>query len=311
MLTCLPFLLVFVAASAKEHRELTLLKGGQTSRILQRDLIQTRQSVIGFADPEVCYPALSNADSDGDRLVSSDEYVSFCQSMGPPDFLSGISDFEDLPILLQANFNSLACLCQTDPDKDSCCLGDNASIKADGAFPNEVPSDAEESYLFIVCSLTTNSVDRILLSDSPTPGPTIEPTSAPINPPTISPTTSPTEDPETISPTTSPGSPTVAPTSAPTGTPTITATPTETRVPVEVPVSISYDIGVRPGGEEEMYISDLVVAMDALAPGILADVLTDNPVRRVLRRRRLQSIQFPTSARVAQSIGTSSQGISW
>jgi hypothetical protein len=295
-------------------------------------VVQSRQSVIGFVDPAVCYPALSNADTDGDDMVSAEEYVSFVQDMGPDNFLSDVSTFDDLPTVLQSNFLALACLCQTDPDDDSCCIGGNAGLKVDGSSSGEDPSAAEESYLFLVCSLTSNSIDRVVMSVPPTVAPTQEPTvaltTAPTSSPTaaltMAPTSSPTVDlttaptialtdtptisqtaaPTTLAPTREPGVPTVAPTLAPTATPT-TAGPTTTPIPVQVPVDVTYEIGVRLGGESEVYLSELVGAMDSLAPAVLSDVLEDLRRRLLRGGRRLQSLTFPTTAGIVKEIGTS------
>ena len=318
--------------------EITRQQENGSQRLLA-SVVQGRQSVIGFVDPAVCYPALSNADTDGDDMVSAEEYVSFVQDMGPDNFLSDVSTFDDLPTVLQSNFLALACLCQTDPDDDSCCIGGNAGLKADGSSSGEEPSAAEESYLFLVCSLTSNSIDRVLMSVPPTVAPTQEPTvaltTAPTSSPTaaltMAPTSSPTVDlttaptialtdtptisqtaapttisqtaaPTTLAPTREPGVPTVAPTLVPTATPT-TAGPTTTPIPVQVPVDVTYEIGVRLGGESEVYLSELVGAMDSLAPAVLSDVLEDLRRRLLRGGRRLQSLTFPTTAGIVKEIG--------
>ena len=322
------------------HTETRRHEEDGSSRVLS-SFIQTRQSVIGFVDPSVCYPALFNADTDGDQRVSAEEYVLFAKDMGPDNFLSDVSTFDDLPTVLQSNFLALACLCQTDPDDDTCCIGGNAGITVDGSSPDEVPSDAEESYLFLVCSLTSNSIERVLTSvlptAVPTPAPTLPLTMAPTSSPTVAltpaptisptavvtpaPTSSPTAAltpvptvgsttvaptlslPTTLTPTKEPGTPTATPSMAPTETPT-KAGPTSTPIPVQVPVDVTYEIGVRQGGEPEVYLEELVAAMDSLAPTVLSDVL-EGLRRRLLRGgRRLQSLTFPTSAQIVKEIGT-------
>ena len=329
-----------LASALNQLTEITRQQEDGSQRLLA-SVVQGRQSVIGFVDPAVCYPALSNADTDGDDMVSAEEYVSFVQDMGPDNFLSDVSIFDDLPTVLQSNFLALACLCQTDPDDDSCCIGGNAGLKVDGSSSGEDPSAAEESYLFLVCSLTSNSIDRVLMSVPPTVAPTQEPTvaltTAPTSSPTaaltMAPTSSPTVDlttaptialtdtptisqtaapttisqtaaPTTLAPTREPGVPTVAPTLAPTATPT-TAGPTTTPIPVQVPVDVTYEIGVRLGGESEVYLSELVGAMDSLAPAVLSDVLEDLRRRLLRGGRRLQSLTFPTTAGIVKEIGTS------
>lgn len=285
------------------------------------------QQVVGFVDPEVCYPALVNADANGNGIVDADEYVAFVQELGPSGFLEGVTSFEDLPLLLQSTFNFLACLCQTDPD-NSCCVGDNAGIATDGAGSSETPTQDEESYLFLVCSLTGSAVDRVLESAAPTGFPTESPTLSPTAPPTTPatarpsatptevPTGNPTKTPSQVptspptakptkpptpspsekpskAPTVGPGVPTSEPTSAaptsisPTLAPT-TVGPTTAPAPLETTVLTTYRIGVRNDATQQTYEPQLIDAMDALAPEVLASI----PIRR--RLRRLKTIDFPT-----------------
>lgn len=275
-------------------------------RRLQSD-IQGRQSVTGFVDPAVCYPALSNSDTDGDRLISAEEYVSFAQSMGPAGLLGDDDNapiaFEDLPTVLQSNFFDLACLCESDANDNSCCEGENAVITADGSFPDEVPTEDQESYLFIVCSFTTNALDKVLFSDPPTSVPSVKPTLVP----TATLSEEPTLNPTTLSPTVIPGSPTSTPTLVPTTMP----------MPVEVPIEVMYRIGVQVGGESDIYLEELVIAMDAITPEVLVQVLEDNGSRRTNRGlllrsrylafrggRRLSTVQIPSTAFVVEELGT-------
>lgn len=291
------------------------------------------QQVVGFVDPEVCYPALVNADANGNGVVDADEYVTFVQELGPSGFLEGVTSFQDLPLVLQSNFNFLACLCQTDPDNNACCVGDSAGITVDGAGESETPTAEEESYLFLVCSLTGSAVNRVLESVSPTgfptESPTVQPTAPPTIPPTARPSATPTEAPTkaptespsdtptspptakpttlptlapsenpTKAPTTPPGVPTSEPTTgAPTSTsPTLapttavpsTVAPTTPPTPLETTVITTYQIGVRNGATQQTYEPQLIDAMDALAPEVLASI----PRRRHLRR--LKTIDFPT-----------------
>jgi hypothetical protein len=127
--------------------------------------------INGFADPEACYDALEVADADDDRRISPDEYALFVQDLGPDNFLSNVGNFAELPLVVQSNFNILACLCQDDPDDDTCCLGNNAGLETAGAFGGEDPSPQQQSYLFLVCSLTSVAIDRVLESVAPTPSP--------------------------------------------------------------------------------------------------------------------------------------------
>jgi hypothetical protein len=212
--------------------------------------------INGFADPEACYDALEEADDDGDRRISPDEYALFVQALGPDNFLNNRQNFAELPLVVQSNFNILACLCQDDPDDDTCCLGNNAGLETAGAFKNENPTPQQQSYLFLVCSLTSVAIDRVMESAAPTPSPV---TSGP-----------------------TPTTPGPAPGPAP--------------GPSEEIVFATYSIGVMDGantGQEE-YVQQLEGSMNALAPDILLQVRRQ--LRHQLRsRRRLKSVQFSTA----------------
>eukprot|EP00934_Nitzschia_sp_Nitz4_P003763 Nitzschia sp. Nitz4//scaffold95_size97785//55561//58838//NITZ4_004671-RA/size97785-augustus-gene-0.108-mRNA-1//-1//CDS//3329560484//3753//frame0 len=204
-------------------------------------------SVVGFVDPATCYPALETADANRDHIVTSEEYVTYVKLMGPDGYLDGIETFAELPLILQVNFNVLACLCQSSTGDDSCCVGPNAGIAIDGAYEDETATPEEASHLFIVCSLTTTAINRVLASAPPTTAPTRSPTESPTAAPTASPTLSPTASPTsppTASPTKAPtSSPTASPTVGPTATPTKAPTPSPTveptSAPTKSPVSLS------------------------------------------------------------------------
>lgn len=299
----------------------------QMERIHYSELDDHRflQEVIGFVDPEVCYPALEGADANGDGIVDADEYVTFCKSMGPEGFLEGITTFEELPLQLKSNFNVLVCLCQTDPADESCCVGDGVGISTDGAREGEIPSPAEQSYLFIVCSLTGSAIERILTSIPPSAAPTAAPTGAPTNStaaptaasasPTATVTASPSDSPSIpptmspVEPTTTSPSPTLAPvTTAPTPQPT-TAAPTASPGPTSVPVTVEetvttvYQIGVENGATQDVYEPQLVDAMDSLAPEVLANVLDSFRRRLSSKHRQLQSVGLPTRIDLIAGIG--------
>ena len=186
-----------------------------------------------------CYAALAVSDVDQDRRVDSEEFIYFVKLMGPPGFLFGVDEFEQLPPTLQSTFIILACLCLEEENADpQCCVGENAHISNNGTYPGETPTPEQEDYLFLTCFLTDASIFRVIASIDPTPSPitaiptiaadTSTPTQAPIvetdtptpSPP-ISPTTSPTieTDTPTASPTTS--SPTFSPVAVTTSSPTL------------------------------------------------------------------------------------------
>ena len=229
--------------------------------------------VEGFVDTEACYTAMESAVATkaaetGDRRMDGESYVSFVQSYGPDEFLANVTDFADLPLILQSNFNILACLCQTN-SSDTCCVGNRAGIETDGSFSEEIPTSAEQSYLFLVCSLTSVTIDRVLQSGAPTSTPTISP--EPASAPTASP------------------APTGQSSEAPGGTNAET-------------VVTKYGISIRNGTATfEEYSPYLISAMNSLAPEVLQSIQ-----RRQLRHgRRLQSVLLPTSISDHQGIGMS------
>ena len=241
--------------------------------------------IDGFVDPAACYGALEAADANVDRIVDAEEYVTFVQLLGEEqgakNFLDDVDAFAELPLVLQSNFNILACLCQDDLKDDSCCVGNNAGLDTSGAYMGETPTPEEQTYLFLVCSLTGNSIDKVLSSVAPTPvpsySPTEEPTKAPTEEPTAKPTPSPTQEGETRPPTERP-------------TPTSDAT--------EIIVEVKYDTGVQGEDPDQVYKVQLMDAMDSLAPEVLSEV------RRQLRvGRKLSSVQLPTTLDQATLIG--------
>eukprot|EP00529_Nitzschia_sp_RCC80_P018303 CAMPEP_0113519280 /NCGR_PEP_ID=MMETSP0014_2-20120614/43434_1 /TAXON_ID=2857 /ORGANISM="Nitzschia sp." /LENGTH=859 /DNA_ID=CAMNT_0000416985 /DNA_START=238 /DNA_END=2816 /DNA_ORIENTATION=- /assembly_acc=CAM_ASM_000159 len=189
-----------------------------------------------------CFNNLYLSDADGDSRVDSEEYVTFVKLEGPEDFLEDdVNTFQQLPLMLQSNFFTLACFCTSGPD---CCQGDNAHISADGTAPGTTPTPEELSYLNLVCSFTSNAVDRVVEASAvPTPVPTSAPTEAtspptsdPTPAPTSSPTPGPTGEPTVVEPTPLPTPlptettplPTFAPTSPPPPPPQATPSPTST-----------------------------------------------------------------------------------
>ena len=131
--------------------------------------------IDGFNDVDECYSALENADEDGDRLIDAEEYVSVVQELAPPGSYDDVESFADLPFVLQTTFGILACLCRTDPNDDTCCVGSNATLDTAGAFEGETPTDRQKSYLFFVCSYTNGAINN-LESSAPSFSPTLAPT---------------------------------------------------------------------------------------------------------------------------------------
>jgi hypothetical protein len=201
----------------------------------------------GFADSEACYDALEKAAdaSSVDRRISPDEYALFVREYGPKGFLTGVETFADLPLVLQSNFQLLACLCRNEDDDNTCCVGANAGLETAGAFANENPTDAQSSYLFIICSQTGISIDRVLDS----------------HPPSSSPSLSPMEN-------------------VPTKEPTTPSPPVD--VTVKYLIAVVGDPNQAPPFQAD-YKELLVGAMDALAPEVLQEIRRQRRLGRRLR----------------------------
>jgi hypothetical protein len=245
----------------------------QSALDFDNDVLRRTELIVdGFVNTEECYSAIdaSVANKEGDQRMDSESYVDFVKLYGPDGFLEDVTEFADLPLILKSNFNILACLCQQD-DSDDCCVGSKAGIETGGAVSGQIPTESEQSYLFLVCSLTSVTIDRVLQSSAPSASPTISPI------PTNSPTTSP------------------APSSI---TPVPTQSPTEDGTIVEE-VLVTYEIGVTANSTSEECYDELVSAMNSLAPQVLAEV-----ERRNLRlSRRLRSVLLNTSIVDVQDIG--------
>ena len=256
---------------------LTLLGGLCTvaNGEVQSDIFtKAKISVGNFVDSEACYSAIeySVSDKDGDQRMDQEAYVDFVEAYGPDDFLEDYTTFEELPLILKSNFYVLACLCENKTDaEDQCCVGSKAGIETDGAISGETPTDAEQSYLFLVCSQTSTSIDRVIQSMTPTgvpivtPEPSALPSPAPIDDESLPPTRTPVDD-----------------------------------STIQEEVVVTYRIGIKDNGVVfEDYDEELISAMDSLAPTVLLDVR-----RRQLRvGRRLQSVFLPTSIKDHTVIG--------
>lgn len=235
-------------------------------------LRRTNLVVEGFVDTKSCYSAMESSvanNNEGDRRMDSENYVDFVKLYGPDGFLEDVEEFSELPLILQSNFNILACLCRQDSE-DQCCIGSSAGIETDGSFADEIPTQGEQAYLFLVCSLTSVTIDRVLQSSAPSSSPTITP----------EPTTGPTITPY----------PTIL-------TPEPSPAPFE---PLATVVTVTYDIGVKAGNASSDCEDGLVGAMNSLAPQVLAEVR-----RRQLRaaHRRLRSVLLDTSITQFEPIG--------
>lgn len=266
--------------------------------------------VDGFVDTTTCYQHLVEADQNGnnDGRLQADEYVEFAQLQTPGGLLDEINDYPEMPLVMQATFVTLTCLCRDERfggnSRDvNCCLGVDAHIAIVG-HDNEASSAQEKTRLFATCFLTDQAIVQVLGSDAPT----IFPTSAPTPMPTFAPTslapTATVVTPTTDAPTSTTPAPTVTPTLAPSPLPTITTeSPTAAPVTVDVlPVftqdaTVVYNIAVKNGLVEEVptseYEGDLINAMNEVALSVVTKVFRQERMRA--RRRHLQVVlQIPT-----------------
>lgn len=177
---------------------------------------QAGLTIGGVSSTSSCYDALSSSSGD-DNLVDKNEYVTFINTLTDdyftyPQFSSEtnswanlpVSEFYQLPIDLQMNFNQLAC----GGEFISC---QNAYIIADGTGEGETATDQQTIYLYDVCSSTDEKVEdaKAALEATVTASPQeASPTSSPSSSVSAggSGTGSPVASPEGVQPTTSPSS---------------------------------------------------------------------------------------------------------
>ncbi|VEU39096.1 unnamed protein product [Pseudo-nitzschia multistriata] len=230
----------------------------------------TSLSIGDFVDTEECFSAIkaSASEKDGNQKMDPEEYVDFVKAYGPDGFLKNTTEFEELPLILTTNFYVLACLCDPDLTYDcvESCVGPNTGIETYGMQSADNLSDDEKSFLFLVCSQTSMSIDRVMQSISPSAAPVISP-----NPSSVSP----------------------APTGIASSPPS--KAPVDDGPVVEEEVIVSYSIGIKGVDTTfEDYSEELVNAMDSLAPTVLQEMS-----RRQLRvGRSLQTdptVFLPTS----------------
>jgi hypothetical protein len=277
-------------------------------------------------DIQQCYFNLAISDTDRDGRIDSEEYVKFVKLEGPSEFLVGITSFIDLPLPLQSNFYTLACLC-TESSSDGgneCCLGSNAHLDTTGAVPGDTATEEQAAYLEFVCRFTASAIN-VVLEEEKTPTPTTAP--VPNQTPTILPTT---EEPssfptnnstDTMSPSPSfrPSSslapdptmePTMEPTIGSTEEPTFTAPKTDSPtvapssvVPVPIIVRTVYNIIVPNGLVEDIpqssYTPDLISAMNVVSQDVGATLVIPGVDERRRDRRHLGHIVGMSHSRIA------------
>lgn len=170
---------------------LVFLGGMHYVATAEPDIFNVASLSIGtFVDSETCYSAIEGSVSSkgGEKRMDQESYVDFVKAYGPDGFLEDTSTFEELPLILITNFYFLACSCEPDLE-DNCeesCVGPKAGIETNGALSGDTPTDAEQSDLFLVCSQTSISIDRVVQS--------IPPTMTPISSLKPSPTMAPVDD---------------------------------------------------------------------------------------------------------------------
>jgi hypothetical protein len=283
--------------------------------------------VDGFVDTETCHDHLLEADKLGnnDGLLQADEFVTFAQLQTPGGQLDDIEDYQSMPLVMQATFVTLTCLCRDerfggDSRDVNCCLGVDAHISIVGS--DDASTAQEKTRLFATCFLTDQAIVSVLGSEPPSSSPTVNPTlgltpepttKTPTNRPSALPTGRPTQSPTTgppvVSPTTTMPSqapvttpPTIqATTTAPTMAPTtLILTPSPTPVVTPVPLftqsaKVVYTVAVANATalniQSSVYENDLVNAMDQMATTVVASVF----VPEKIRHRNLQvKLSLPT-----------------
>jgi len=285
----------------------TALVEAQTTPLLE---------VGGAVFTQPCWDALNASDVNGDGFLNGDEYVLFAEANGPPGIVSGVTDFAGLPAAYKAAFLVVACLCD-DPlfggfEEDGCCRPPNTPLIRVTTPPGDDQPDEDFRYLYQLCGLADAAARAVLDSPAPSslptqaPSPTPESTDAPTTSPNVSPTTSPTSSPTeqpvgqdepTKEPTTP--EPTTSPSSSPTGdggggTVQLTAT-----VPYTIAVNDDSD-QFDTEAFQTVYYSDLIVAMDRLAPEVATKAFPGDAERR--RRRLLVTVQLPSGIGSTQVI---------
>ena len=165
------------------------------NRILQEDVIalqSLRQAGVSSScssdELDWMKTPLYESDSDGNGLLSQEEYLTFIDSTSG-GFVSEEGwggSFSDLPLGLQENYVVLSCLCELYDQQDwggsGCCEGgpDSTGIRTEGAGPDEDPNIVVESYLTYVCGTTNESLNSLgaQIVAPPTSSPTTKPSTA-------------------------------------------------------------------------------------------------------------------------------------
>lgn len=157
-------------------------------------------TIGSVSSTSTCYDALTESSGD-DNLVDKEEYVTFINILSDnfftyPQFNPEtneygnlpVSEFFQLPIELQMNFNTLAC-------GGAFVSCPNAYLVADGAGSGDSPTDQQTIYLYEVCSNTEDSIDVAKAAVEEAEKLTNSPiTSSPVKSPTAAPSGSPTVD---------------------------------------------------------------------------------------------------------------------
>jgi hypothetical protein len=217
-----------------------------------------------------CVLSLAEADADGDSFVSRVEYITFVYELsGDNNIFAGVI-FNELPFVLQNNFNELAV--------------NNQRIDASGSKVGSIPTSEQLEFLRRVCEETTAAISFVLAAVPTTPGPTLV-------------TPGPTELPPTTLPSVATLGPTdLSTTSAPTsGFPTATPTVSADEFEVTSKFVISNTVGITafdmtPLFRERVKLDD---AYNRLAQDAADDVFgTGVSGRRTRRLRRRLLVEY-------------------
>lgn len=159
---------------------------------------QAGLTIGSVSSTSTCYDALSSSSGE-DNLVDKEEYVTFINILSDnfftyPQFNPEtneyanlpVSEFYQLPIELQMNFNKLSCggdftICQ------------EAYLITDGAGKGENPTDQQTIYLYELCSNTEETIDIAKKNVEEREELTVSPvTNSPVGNPSASPSGIPT-----------------------------------------------------------------------------------------------------------------------
>ena len=121
-------------------------------------------------DFDYCYTALNRHDDSGEKRITQEEYLDFCQDFGGRTECLG--QLQELPLELLIVWNQLSCECAVRGGDFNCCLNNNAHIPITGVLADDQTSVEEQRFLRQVCLRTDQA---IIAFCGPPPPPVIPP----------------------------------------------------------------------------------------------------------------------------------------